>query len=245
MISIYDGDMDNGKSTVLAWLTYKILRRNIDWWEHRGKYGIKKLRRVYTTQKLAPWLFDEFGQILTFIDPQDTLEKAPDLHECDFMYDDMNMDLDAQHYQDTPRAFKGWLRQCGHTGTDIYGNTQDFITVDPTVRCLTKYVTNVRMIFGNDRPAQSKPQIKRMYGIIMLRPVPQDDFKKEKPDRRYRNFLFARYMKFDKFKASLFDTNQRMKPAKLPPYHCVERGCDNPNHTDAYQRPFRHFQHIK
>lgn len=236
MITIVDGDKGSGKSLYTAWITAGLVYRNRKWFE-KGK--TKMIRPVYTNQALAQDYVNECGEYLKY---WSELDAIPKMRECDLIYDDMNKDLDGQHFADTPRHFKAWLRLSEHYGVDIYGNTQDFVTLDPTVRRLTDSVVHVFKIFGSARPYKSKPEIKRIYGLIGIKDVKEEDYKREKPEREYSGF--PKLMWISRAKTSLFDTSQEMHMSPPPPYKCVEVGCTNPDHKDSYGHPFKKYVHV-
>lgn len=237
---IYEGLPDQGKSLVTAWQTYELLERNKNWWES----GIvKKPRPVATEMELSPWIIDRFGlwpqgYVLYY-----KIKQLPELRQCDVIIDDMGTRFSAQRWQETPDAVRNWFRLMGHYECDVYGNAQDFLDVDISIRRKTQEVISLSKLIGSPRPGETYPPIKRPWGIIMQHRVHYSEMDKEQFKRKESKLGWPIFI--TKKKCSIYNTLQILEKSELPPYECYERSCTNPNHKDAYGNPFKHYYHAK
>lgn len=217
MISIYVGNTGEGKTFVSAKTSMDLLLRNRRWFEK----GRTKIRRVVATNiAINPAIKEEFKD---YIVEWTDLEQLVALKEADVIFDDMAAYLDAQRWSDTPTAVKRWLRLHEHYGCDIYGNAQDFLTIDPSVRRLTGSVYHVWKVIGSRRPSSTKPRVRRIWGIILERRVSQEVMDKEtikyEYERGFKVHFITRHI------CSIFDTTQDLQMGEYPPLHHIERKC--------------------
>jgi len=237
---IYEGLPDQGKSLMTAWITYQLLRRNKNWWE---KGVVKKQRYVATEMELAPWVVDMFGLWPEGYIRYYKIRELPDLRQCDVIIDDMGTRFSSQRWQETPDAVRNWFRLMGHYECDVYGNAQDFLDVDISIRRKTRKVISINKLCGSARPGETYPPIKRIWGVILTRSVHYSELDKEQWKRKESKMSWP--VLITRKKCSIYNTLQLLEKAELPPYECYERKCTNPNHKDAYGRPFTHFYHAK
>jgi len=195
----------------------RLLHRNANWYD-RGK--IKTIRKVATNLALNPALKEHYpDHIINWND----MEQLIDLRECDVLFDDMSAYLDSQRWQDTPMSVKRWLRLHEHYGCDIYGNAQDFKTIDPSVRRLTYEVQHVSKLIGSRRPSATKPEIKRIWGVLICRTVAEEEMDKEKIKYTYSGWPTIEFIK--RKVCAVFDTTQDLQMGDYPPLHHIERSC--------------------
>lgn len=237
---IYEGLPDQGKSYVTAIQTLKLLERNKRWYETELT---KKPRYVATEMELAPWVVNKFGLYPDGYIRYFKIKELPELRQCDVIIDDMGTRFSAQRWQETPDAVRNWFRLMGHYECDVYGNAQDFLDVDISIRRKTRSVVSLHKICGSERPGETYPPIKLIWGIILKRYVHYSELDKEQWKRTESKlgwpiFITRKY-------CSIYNTLQLLEKAELPPYECFERFCTNPNHKDAYGNRFKHFYHAK
>jgi len=220
-IHIWEGNTGQGKTYLSSYDALHLLRRNVSWYEH-GK--IKTPRKIATNIALNPAIVKEFAP---FIEYWNDLEQVVGLRECDVIFDDMAAYLDAQRYKETPIAVKRWLRLHEHYGCDIYGNAQDFLTIDISVRRLVTQVHRVKKIIGSRRPSATKPAVKKVWGILFARAVDPKDFVKESIERHYTGIPQIYFLK--KRICNAFDTTQDMQISDIRKLKHIELFCEDKN----------------
>jgi len=220
MIRLRQAQPGNGKSYFAGVEFLSLLKRNI-LWDQKGK--IKVRRKVATNLELNPKLLSEYGE---YIIQWNGLEDLVKLRDCDVIFDDMGSYLDAQEWQKTPREVKTWFRLHEHYGVEIYGNCQDFKDIIGSVRRLVVDLEYVRKIVGSRRPANSKPKVKMIYGVFMIRKMRIDT--SEKPIDKREYFGFPRIEFLRKKFCNVYDTLQDIQEGSLPPLKHVSRYCSDP-----------------
>jgi len=217
MIHIYDGNTGQGKTYMTGLVTLQLLHRNKKWYE-KGK--IKTPRIVATNMALSAEIVEKYkGYVSSWSD----MEQLVSLRQCDVIFDDMATYLDSQRWTETPLSVKRWLRLHEHYGCDIYGNAQDFLTIDPSVRRLTGHVDHVSKIIGSRRPSATKPEVKRIWGLLLVRRVKTEEMDKEKIKRTYEGLPSIEFIK--RKICNVFDTTQDIQQGEYPPLQHIERGC--------------------
>lgn len=217
MIHIFDGNTGQGKTYMSGMDTLYLLKRNRNWYE-KGKTTIRRM--VSTNMALSKEISEEFKD---YIKTWSDMEQLVSLRQCDVIFDDMATYLDSQRWTETPLSVKRWLRLHEHYGCDIYGNAQDFLTIDPSVRRLTGQVEHVRKLIGSRRPSATKPAVKHIWGIIIIREVSYEEFDKEAIKRTYNGFPRIEFIR--RKICNVFDTTQDLEIGEYPPLHHIERKC--------------------
>jgi len=175
MIHIWEGNTGQGKSYMSATDTLYLLQRNKKWYETK-KTSIKRM--VATNMAINKELQNAYKD---YVLQWSELDQLINLRECDVIFDDMATYLDSQRWTDTPMSVKRWLRLHEHYGCDIYGNAQDFLTIDPSVRRLTGTVTRVTKVIGSRRPSATKPKVRFIWGMLFLRQITKENMEKDDP----------------------------------------------------------------
>lgn len=220
-IQIWEGNTGQGKTYLSSRDAITLLRRNVAW-HKSGK--IKTIRKIATNIALNKTILDSFPEYITY---WDNLEQLVGLRECDVIFDDMAAYLDSQRFKDTPMSVKRWLRLHEHYGCDIYGNAQDFLTIDISVRRLVSSVYRVKKFIGSRRPSATKPAVKRVWGFLLARAVDPKDFVKESIERNYTGIPQIYFLR--KKTCLVFDTTQDIQLAEWPALKHIERRCENPS----------------
>jgi len=217
MIIIYDGNTGQGKTYMTSLETLRLLRRNEHWFKSKRT----KIRRLVATNiALSENIKNRYKDyIVNWVD----MEQLVGLRQCDVIFDDMSAYLDSQRWADTPMSVKRWLRLHEHYGCDIYGNAQDFLTIDPSVRRLTYEVLHVAKLVGSRRPSATKPLVKHIWGILIVRRVKNEEMDKEKIKRTYEGIPKLEFIR--KKICQVFDTSQDLIVGEYPPLHHIERNC--------------------
>jgi len=217
MISIYEGNTGQGKTYMTAFTMLKLLERNLRWLK---QHKIDRPRLVATNMSVGREILEKYSQYIVY---WQELEQLIELRQCDVIFDDMATYLDSQRWTDTPNSVKRWLRLHEHYGCDIYGNAQDFLTIDASVRRLTSLVTRITKIVGSRRPSATKPAVKHVWGVLMLREVNKENRDKDDVKREYEGWPRIEFLR--RKYCELFDTAQEMKMSEYPPVHHIERAC--------------------
>jgi len=217
MIHIYDGNPGQGKTYMLALETLRLIKRNHSWWINKK---IKNPRLIVTNMALSGQLVAKYGYMIRYW--QD-LKQLVGVREADVIFDDMSTYLDGQRWLDTPTKVKRWLRLHEHYGCDIYGNAQDYLSIDISARRLITNVTNVRKLIGSRRPSATKPDIKFVWGVLLLREVGEDDINRERTKRQLHGLPRLEFLQ--KYVCQVFDTTQEFQQGDYPPLEHIERIC--------------------
>jgi len=182
----------------------------------------KELEKLYTqTATSIPAIIqDRYKGYISF---WSDMEQLVSLRQCDVIFDDMATYLDSQRWTETPLSVKRWLRLHEHYGCDIYGNAQDFLTIDPSVRRLTGRVDHVSKIIGSRRPSATKPEVKRIWGLLLVRQVKTEEMDKEKIKRTYEGLPKVEFIKREV--CNVFDTTQDIQQGEYPALQHIERAC--------------------
>jgi len=219
MIHIYDGNTGQGKTYMTGMETLRLLHRNKKWYETKKT---KTPRTVATNMALSLAIQNQYKGYISF---WTDMEQLVSLRQCDVIFDDMATYLDSQRWTETPLSVKRWLRLHEHYGCDIYGNAQDFLTIDPSVRRLTGRVDHVSKIIGSRRPSATKPEVKRIWGVLTVRRVKTEEMDKEKIKRTYEGLPRIEFIK--RKICDVFDTAQDIQMGEYPPLQHIERGCNH------------------
>lgn len=220
MITIYRGEPGQGKTYFMSLTILDLIARN-KLWQKKGY--TKELRPIATNMDIADWVKKTYPKIIRWNDLQELIS----FKGADVFFDDMSNWLDAQRWADTPQSVKQWLRFHEHYGVEIYGNAQDFSTVEISVRRLTTELYSVKKIIGSRRPGENKPPVKRVWGVFVRRQVDLTGMKNktsnDETDLKYQGWPRIEFLK--KKVCSVFDTTQDFDDIKWPHLHHSERSC--------------------
>lgn len=223
MIFIRQANPGNGKSYFAGVDVINYLKRNIKWYEG-GKTKVR--RKVATNIELNPKLMEEYRDYLVY---WDSMEQLIALRNCDVIFDDMGSYLDSQEWQRTPRDVKRWFRLHEHYGCDIYGNCQDFKDIVGSVRKLTVGLEYIRKLCGSPRPADSKPEVKRYWGVFIIRRIAIDTSEKPLPEREFLGWPRIEFLK--RKYCNVYNTLQDIQESPIIPMkhdvqYCRDESCE-------------------
>jgi hypothetical protein len=214
-ITIYSGLPGAGKSLVMADQILYILHRNFKWWK---KSGIQRV--VWSNLKLLPKYEERYKGFLKYWD--EPVQLTP-LRDVDIFWDEVATHMDNLNYQNTPLELKRWLQQHRKFGIEIYGNTQDFAMVDIAFRRMTSELFILRKLIGSPDRSNTKPPVKYIWGIILIRQMNPQDYKEDtKENKAYGFDIFL----INRERIEVFDTSQEIKMGKYPPLKHFERTCE-------------------
>jgi len=219
---IVEGAPGQGKSLYTARLVRKLIKRNKKWYE---KSGI--IRMLYSNIHFSPSFLDENKEFIAYWNSPLQLTQILD---ADGIWDEIATELDSRNFTSLPDELKIFLSQYRKRGVDIYANTQDFSMVDMRARLMVTRVATLNKIIGSPDPSPTRPPIKRIWGLIMIREVGEilTDDPHNKKYLGIPSFFFI-----DKEDVEIYDTRQDIPLSPPLPYRHLVRQCeyhDDPGH---------------
>jgi len=219
---IIEGRPGQGKSLYTARMARKLLDRNKKWYD---KTGI--LRPIVSNVKFSTKFEDEAQNFISY---WTNIEQVTKIHDVDLLWDEIATELDSRNYQNLSEEVKRFLSQYRKRGVDIYANTQDFSMVDMRARLMVTRVATLNKIIGSPDPSPTRPPIKRIWGLIMIREVGEilTDDPHNKKYLGIPSFFFI-----DKEDVEIYDTRQDIPLSPPLPYRHLVRQCeyhDDPGH---------------
>lgn len=235
----YIGDKGQGKSYMLAKTLVSILKRNRKWHE---KLGLP-LRPVVVmeTLGLSEWFVDNWKDYLKAFKE---IEELASFREADVFIDDISMRLDSRKWELLPDDARQWLYGAERLGCDVFFTAQKFSRVEITFRLLTDAIYLCSKSIGSKRPSATRPEIKRIWGIISVCNIPKSAYQKETFNQDEWgggriHWLSRKYTDvYDHTKISLTDG--------YPPLKCIIRKCSDPNCPKAIEGGGSHevYKHV-
>jgi len=199
----------------------QLLERNRKYFDKSGV-----VRKVVSNLKISTELEVEFaGFIEYWTDPYQLVK----LRDCDVVWDEMATHLDSTQWQNMPLDLKRWFQQHRKFGIEIVGNTQDFAMIDISVRRLVEVLYLLQKVFGSRDKSATRPDPKRVWGLIWLRSLNPQDYKEDKKVAKASmsfNFLWISKKLID-----VYDTRQEITMGKYPPLKHIERVCETCHST--------------
>lgn len=217
MIHVWTGMPGSGKTTKLARVSLKLFRRNEKYFQKTGK-----IRPVFSNLPYSQWVVDKYGKYIHYWTELHELEAARDV---DVIWQEMANYIDAKHWETTTLKFRKWIRLHRHYGVDIYGDTQDFLTIDNSVRRLTGHLYRIFKVIGSRDKSATRPAVKTIWGFHILRGVDPRSFDKEALEYSYTDW---RIMFNDSFWCSVFDSYMDISSPDWPALTHIERYCTDP-----------------
>jgi len=198
---IIEGKPGQGKSLYTARLCRKLIKRNHKWYQ---KSGI--VRCVYSNIKFSKEFEDASN-----IDGQEFLKywtstfELTQLYNIDLLWDEIATELDSRNFSSLSDEIKRFLSQYRKRGVDIYANTQNFSMIDMRARLMVTRVASLSKILGSRDPSPTKPPVKHIWGLVMVRDV-EDILSDDPHNKRYT--LVPSFFFIDKEDVAIYDTTQ-------------------------------------
>lgn len=235
------GDKGQGKSYLLAKQLVRILKRNQIWHE---KYELpKRPVCVMTTLGLSDWFVEQWTEYLVFFTE---IQQLALISESDVFVDDISMRLDSRNWELLPQDTREWLYGSERLGCDLYFTAQKFSRVEITFRLLTDAVYVCTKGWGSPRPSATRPEVKRVWGIIFENEVPKSEYQKESFNQdewsgggRW-HWLSKRY-------TSVYDHTNVTLTQGYAPLRCIVRECSDPNCPEVKKnngQPHLKYKHV-
>lgn len=223
-IFIYNGLPGSGKSTQLAYKALDLLEQNKRLFEKKFMFG-KPRRLIVSNMKFSKEIENQYGYGTpeSYIAYWSDLEELIEYRHVDVIIDEVATYLDSTQWKEVSLSVKRWLQQHRHFGLDIFGSTQDFKTIDISMRRLTKRAWWVRKIIGSRDISTTLPDVKHPWGVIMLREINWEDFTSDAQD--YHFGLIPEILFITKKRTQCFDTTQDIQAGQYPPLVHKVRYC--------------------
>lgn len=260
---ITEGSPGNGKSLYTARLTDRLVRRNKIWykkalagrvqalenWESYTSYDLlysalypvprvvwSNIRFSYNFEKIAGYGTDE-SYLEYWIDTNQICK----LYDVDLVWDEIATELDARNFANLSTELKRFLSQYRKRGVDIYANTQDFSMIDARARLMITSTRTLMKLIGSPDPSTSKPRIKTVWGIIVIRDVL--NFREIAPEKKQYDMIPG-IMLIERRLTDMYDTRQDIPLGKPAPLQHVEYECElGEKCRDHYGKPFKQIKH--
>lgn len=202
---IIEGAPGQGKSLYTAKIVRKLLLRNKKWYQKTGQ-----IRKVYSNLTFSDVFYEENKMWLAYWRSPMELTHILD---ADVIWDEIATELDARNFAQLPDELKIFLSQYRKRGVDIYANTQDFSMVDARARLMITRVATLTKIIGSRDPSATKPPVKTIWGLVMVRDV--ENFKEVSPDKKKYGYVPSFFF-IDREDVEIYDTRQAIVAGELP-----------------------------
>lgn len=225
---IIEGKPGQGKSLYTARLARRLLKRNKKIFKKTGK-----VRPIYSNIKFSEAFENEAQEFLFYwTSTQDIIK----LNDCDLLWDEIATELDSRNFANLSEEIKRFLSQYRKRGVDIYANTQDFSMIDMRARLMVTRVATLTKLIGSSDPSATKPKIKRIWGLVVVRDV-VNILTDDPHNKKYQ--LIPSFFFIDKEDIEIYDTRQDIPLSPPLPLRHVERRCefaDIPGHNCNFHK---------
>jgi len=212
---VIEGAPGQGKSLYTARLAKMLLERNKKWFEAGNP-----IRKVWSNLKFSEEVEQKFDGFLGYW--ADTAEICK-LRDCDILWDEIATELDSRNWAGLSSELKRFLSQYRKRGVDIYGNTQDFSMIDARARLMITGVRTLSKVIGSSDPSATKPKIKKIWGLIMVRDV--ENYRETAPEKKVYGWVPSFFL-IQRELIEMYDTRQDIKAGKAPALRHETRECE-------------------
>lgn len=228
---VIEGRPGQGKSLFTAYTALRILRRNKKWHE---KFG-RPIRKLYSNIKFNDDVQFEFEKYIVYWTDVEVLTQ---IRDCDVIWDEIAVHLDARLFASLSSGMKRLLSQYRKRGLDIYSNTQDLAMVDINARRVISGAKTAYKVIGSSDPSASKPEVKSIWGLIMLRDI--ENFAETSPEKK-KFGIVPEFLFITRELVELYDTTQDIGSGMLPKLKHVIQYCEhydssNPLHNCDFRK---------
>lgn len=137
---------------------------------------------IFTNSKLSAPLEKEYKEFIYYWDDPEDFRYCPRkncwkgkkkhrLHGVLLIFDDVGNILPANNWNNTPMWMKKIFMQGRHFGIHVLANMQDPFSVDINFRRCIDVAYKFTKIMGNLDPDETKPEVKRIFGIYRRRKI--------------------------------------------------------------------------
>lgn len=216
---VYSGLEGSGKSLKLAKVSKSLVDRNAKWFKRSGKQ-----RHIASNMLFSPE-FEAYASSKNVpISYWQNLDELITMENCDVIIDELGNYFDSRGWEELSLDVRRWLTQGDKVGVEIYGSAQDFAQVDKAFRRLVKELYYIHKVIGSRRPSPTKPPVKKVWGLCMVRELEPMGYDEDKSKFRSKSLIPSLFI-IDKEACEIFDTNQKIIKSKPLPYKHVQRFC--------------------
>ncbi len=204
MIELVIGRPGQGKSYYLAFTAKQLLNRAL-WIKKKHK----KKRDVYTNFHIhVPKKFQEHHKY--FNSPIELIG----LRDIDIIWDELGYYFPSDQWKNTDEEVRRFFAQHRKRGIEIYANTQAYMNVDINVRRMLEKVKEIRKVIGSRNPSATKPDIKFIWGVFMIRKI---DITKLEEEKEYvYTHVIPEFIWMTPNIIKMFDTEEDIKMSGFP-----------------------------
>jgi hypothetical protein len=217
---IFTGLESSGKSLMLAMTAEKVLFRNAAWFKKSGI--MRPLHFNFPVSEGFQKTASELGISIGFWEHLDDLVE---LRDCDIFIDEIGTYFDARLWTELDLDIRRWIQMGAKMGIEIYGTAQDFAQVDLAFRRLVSELYLIRKLIGSGRPSNTKPPIKKIWGICSINELEVQGYDEKKKEFVSAGILSWRFFRITRQACELFDTGHFIKRSKPRPLKHMVRIC--------------------
>jgi len=222
---IFAGLESSGKSLQLAMQAEKIVLRNARWREQSGI-----VRPIYSNMIFSESFKAGAAELGIPLLEWENLDDLVKIANADVFIDEVGNYFDSRLWATLSLDARRWLTQGAKTGVHIYGSAQDFSQIDKSFRLLVTECHHVTKMIGSPRPMKTRPAVKRIWGICMMRSVNPRTFKGD--DVTMETIGWPSFFTINREDCAIFDTSQRIVRSAPAPLKKIVRVCPE----DGYRR---------
>jgi len=145
---------------------------------------------------------------------------------ADVIIDEVGTYFDSRLWSDLSLDVRRWLTQGAKTGIEIYGSAQDFAQVDLAFRRLVNNLYHITKLVGSPRPSATRPPVKRIWGICMMRELNAREYKEDKKSFDKTQLIPSVFF-IERIYCEIFDTTQKILRSTPPLMKHVDRYCES------------------
>jgi len=223
---IYSGLESSGKSLQLAQRAVELVYRNRKWAKRVGKVR-PIVSNMRFSQSFEDWAIKEQGVPIVY---WRDLDELIGYTEADIICDEVGNYFDARMWADLSLDVRRWLTQGAKQGIEFYGGAQDFAQVDKAFRRLVQPgdLIHITKLLGSRRPSATKPAVKYIWGLCMVRKLNPQGYEEDKKDFSSSS-IFPTFFLIQKKYCEIFFTGQKLERSLPPLMKHIERHCENPD----------------
>ena len=145
------------------------------------------------------------------------------MKDADLVWDEIATELDARNFANLSEDIKRFLSQYRKRGIDIYANTQDFSMIDARARLMVTRVASLNKVIGSRDPSSTKPAIKYIWGLVMIREV-ESILADDPHNKRYIGI--PSFFLIDREDVKIYDTRQDIPQSPPLALRHIFRKCE-------------------
>jgi len=218
---VFAGLESSGKSLQLAMQAEKIVLRNAKWREDSGI-----VRPIYSNMIFSKDFKQGAKDLGVPLLEWENLDDLVKISNADVFIDEIGNYFDARSWPDLSLDIRRWITQGAKAGVEIYGAAQDFAQVDIAFRRLVNELWQVTKLVGSARPAATKPPVKNIWGVCLMRELDPRGYKED--EKRFASdSILPKFFLIRRYYCEIFDTLQFIKKTKPATMKHVERFCED------------------